>query len=497
LIPGAPILAIVLPLIGAFLTPLADLLARRVKHPRVRDYFALAIAIGTLLLVVNVATSIWGGIEVYEVGGWRPPLGINLAIDGLALLIGLIVASVTTLAVIYSIVFMERESGLGQYYTLMLLLMAGMLGMAFTGDIFNLYVFFEIMSIASYALVAFHRSRISIEGSIKYLIIGSVGTSFILLGIALLYGFTGTVNMADLAYKVRGSTQLITLVASSLFVVGFGIKIGMIPFHAWLPDAYQAAPSPITAILAGGTAIVGVGAMLRVGYFIFGLSMVGPLLVGLGIITMVLGAFMALVQRDLKRLLAYSGISQMGYILLGVGLGTSLGISGGLFHMLNNALFKSLLFLAAGAIIYRVGTSNMDELGGLIRRMPFTAGLFLIGALALSGVPPFNGFVSKLTIFLAGIHAGYLILSVIAAIISAVTLAYIIRAFITVFLGPQAKRSKNVEEAPRTLLLPMVVLAAACVMFGVFPHLGFGVVEPAQGVLLDPSGYIAEVLPGV
>jgi multicomponent Na+:H+ antiporter subunit D len=271
----------------------------------------------------------------------------------------------------------------------------------------------------------------------------------------------------------------------------------MIPFHAWLPDAYQAAPSPITAILAGGTAIVGVGAMLRVGYFIFGFSMVGTLLIGLGVITMVLGAFMALVQRDLKRLLAYSGISQMGYILLGVGLGTSLGISGGLFHMLNNALYKSLLFLAAGAIIYRVGTSNMDELGGLMKRMPFTAGLFLVGALALSGVPPFNGFVSKLTIFLAGIHAGYLILSVIAAIISAVTLVYVIRAFIAIFLGSQSRRFENVREVPRTLLFPMMVLAVVCVVLGVFPQLGFGAVGPAQGVLLNPSSYVNAVMLGV
>jgi multicomponent Na+:H+ antiporter subunit D len=496
-------LAIVLPLIGAFLTPLVDLLGGRTKHPRIRDYFALIIATGTLVLVADVAVSIWGGIDVYEVGGWPPPLGINLAIDGLALLIGLIVVSITVLAIIYSTVFMERDSGLGQYYTLVLLLTAGMLGMAFTGDIFNLYVFFEIMSIASYALVAFRRSKISIEGSIKYLIIGSVGTSFILLGIALLYGFTGTLNIADLSNKIgaigaaTGSTPLTLLVASSLFVVGFGIKIGMIPFHAWLPDAYQAAPSPITAILAGGTAIVGVGAMLRVGYFIFGVSVVGPLLVGLGIITMVLGAFMALVQRDLKRLLAYSGISQMGYILLGVGLGTSLGISGGLFHMLNNAIYKSLLFLAAGAIIYRVGTSNMDELGGLMKRMPFTAGLFLVGALALSGVPPFNGFVSKLTIFFAGIHAGYLVLSAIAAIISAVTLVYVIRAFIAIFLGSQTRRFENVREVPRTMLFPMVVLAVVCVALGVRPQLGFGAVEPAQAVLLDHSGYIARVLPGV
>jgi multicomponent Na+:H+ antiporter subunit D len=483
---------------------LVDVLAKHVNHPRARDYFALAVAVGTLLLVMDMATSVWGGdILIYRLGGWAPPLGINLAVDGLGLLIGLIVASISTLVVIYSLVFMKQDSGLGQYYTLMLLLTAGMMGVAFTGDIFNLYVFFEIMSISSYALVAFRRSKISIEGSMKYLIIGSLGTAFILLGIALLYGLTGTLNIADLAGKLAvintasGSTPLISIIALTLFVVGFGIKIGMIPFHAWLPDAYQAAPSPISAIMAGGTAIVGVGAILRVSYFLFGVSMVGPLLIGLGLITMVLGAFMALIQRDLKRLLAYSGISQMGYILLSVGFGTALGITGGLFHMLNNAIYKSLLFLSAGAIIYRVGTSRLDELGGLGGKMPITAGIFMVGTLALAGVPPFNGFASKLTIYLAGIEAGYPILSVIAAIFSAVTLAYMIRAFIAVFLGPRTTRFKNVKEAPRSMLFPMMVLAIVCVVLGVLPQLGFGAVEPAQMVLLDPSSYIGKVMVGV
>jgi len=496
-------LAVVVPLAGAFLTPLVDVLAKRMNHPRARDYFALAVTVGTLLLVVDMATSVLGGdILVYKLGGWAPPLGINLAIDGLGLLVGLIVAGISTLVVIYSFVFMRQESGLGQYYTLMLLLTAGMMGVAFTGDIFNLYVFFEIMAISSYALVAFRRSKISIEGAIKYLIVGSLGTSFILLGIALLYGSTGTLNIADIASKLAvinttsGSTPLISIIALTLFVVGFGIKIGMIPFHAWLPDAYQAAPSPISAIMAGGTAIVGVGALLRVSYFIFGAPMVGPLLIGLGLVTMVLGAFMALVQRDLKRLLAYSGISQMGYILLSIGLGTALGIKGGLFHMLNNAVYKSLLFLAVGAIIYRVKTSRIDELGGLGRKMPITAGIFLVGALALAGMPPFNGFASKLTIFLAGIDAGYPILSGIAAIISVVTLAYMIRAFIAVFLGPQTGRFENVKEAPRSMLFPMMVLAAVCVVLGVLPQLGFSAVEPAQEVLLNPSSYIGEVIPG-
>lgn len=502
MIQAAPILAIVVPLAGAFLTPLIGIIGERTRHPKLTGYFALTIAVISLLFVVDVANSKWGGIEVYKLGGWPPPLGINLAVDGLGLLIGLIVAGLSTIIIIYSIVYMKGERGLSQYYTLLLLLSAGMLGVTFTGDIFNLYVFFEIMSISSYALIAFRRSGLSIEGSIKYLIIGSLGTSFILLGVTLLYGLTGTLNIADIAGKLSiinstaASTPLILILALTFFVVGFGMKIGMIPFHAWLPDAYQAAPSPITAIMAGGTAIVGVGAMLRVGYLIFGASMIGPLMIGFGLVTMILGAFMALVQRDLKRLLAYSGISQMGYVLLSVGLGTALGITGGLFHLLNNAIYKSLLFLAAGAIIYRAGTSRLDELGGLGRKMPITAGIFMVGALALAGVPPFNGFVSKLTIFLAGIDAGYLILSIIAAIISAVTLAYIIRAFIAIFLGPQNRRHKNIREAPRSMLFPMMILAVACVALGVLPQLGFSAVGPAQETLLNPSSYISGVLLG-
>ncbi len=493
-----------MPLAGAFLAPLVDILVKRTNHPRALDYFALAVTVGSLLLVVNIVMSTGGNdIIIYRLGGWVSPLGINLVVDGLGLLIGIIVAGISTLVVIYSIVFMKDEGGLGQYYTLMLLLTAGMLGVALTGDLFNLYVFFEIMSISSYALVAFRRSKISIEGSVKYLIVGSLGTTFILIGIALLYGITGTLNIADLAGKmavvntIPASTPLILIIALTLFVVGFGMKIGMIPFHAWLPDAYQSAPSPISAIMAGGTAIVGVGVLLRVGYLIFGAPMVGPLLIGFGVVTMVLGALMALVQRDLKRLLAYSGISQMGYILFGVGMGTALGITGGLFHMLNNAIYKSLLFLAAGAIIYRVGTSRLDELGGIGRKMPITAGVFMVGALALAGMPPFNGFASKLTIFLAGIDAGYSILSGVAAIISAVTLTYMIRAFIAIFLGPTTRRFAKVKEAPGAMIFPMIVLAAFCILLGVLPQLGFDAVEPAQMILINPSNYVKEVLLGV
>lgn len=503
IIPGVPILAIALPLLGGFFSPIINLISERTETPKLRDAFALIIALLTLGIVLDVALTVWdGNILVYQLAGRAPPFGINLAIDGLAALVGIAASGLSTLVIIYSISFMEDRSGVGKYYTLLLILTAGMMGVAFTGDIFNLYVFFEVMSIPSYGLVAFYRSGKSIEASVKYLVIATLGTTSILLGVATLYGVTGTLNIADLAVRLSaiGSLPAIGLMSLVFFIVGFGIKIGMAPLHAWLPDAYQSAPSSVATILAGGTTIVGVGALLRVSYLLFGALQIGKIFILLGLVTMILGAFMALVQSDLKRLLAYSGISQMGYVLMGVGLGTlsgvGFGIEGGLFHMFNNVIYKSLLFLCAGAVVYRVGTTKLDDLGGLGKEMPITAVVFLIGALALAGIPPFNGFVSKWMIYLAGIKAGFPILTVIAVIISALTLAYLVKAFSMVFLGTTPK-GLNVKDVPSSMLIPMIVLAGLCIVFGLLPHLGISITQPAQNVLLHPSHYVKEVLEAV
>lgn len=510
---AAPILAIALPLLGGFFSPIINLIAERIERPKLRDGFALVIIALTLAMVIDVALQAFGGeIIVYQLAGRAPPFGINLAIDGLAALVGIAAAGLSLLVIIYSITFIESETGIGKYYTLILILTAGMMGVAFTGDIFNLYVFFEVMSIPSYALVAFYRSGKSIEASIKYIVIGTVGTTSILLGIALVYGLGGSLNIADLAVRLSafgGQLPTLGIVALILFITGFGIKIGMAPLHAWLPDAYQSAPSSISAILAGGTTIVGLGALLRVTYLLFGVIDVGKIFIVLGIVTMVLGAFMALVQSDLKRLLAYSGISQMGYVLMAVGLGTlagstfgilgieATGIEAGLFHMFNNVLYKSLLFLCAGAVVYRVGTSKLEELGGLGREMPITASLFLIGALALAGILPFNGFWSKLMIYGVAFNSFNIlgpILTVIAVIISALTLAYLLKAFSMVFLGTTPMDTSDVKEIPDYILFPMVILAGLCIVLGILPQIGIKIAEPAQKILLNNSHYVKEVL---
>ncbi len=499
MIPHSPILAIFIPLFTAFLMPLMGIAAKKYKIKFLKEGFAVAMVLLELIVVFSMVPDVQGGVVTYWLGNWQPPVGITLAIDGLGLLTAMIIAGISALVVVYSVTYMKREGGLSQYYTLIFLLMGGMMGIALTGDLFNLYVFFEIMSISSYALVAFRRKWQSIEASIKYMIVGSLGTSFILIGITLLYGMAGTLTMAHLMPRLALLPASSLLVPLVFIIVGVGIKLAIIPLHMWLPDAYQSAPSSISALFSGASAAVGVYTMIRIVYMIFNTAGVGLMLAGLGVVTMVVGALMALMQKDLKRLLAYSGISQMGYILLGVGVGTALGIQGGLFHMLNNALYKTMLFLIAGAIIYRVGTSNMDRLGGLWKNMPITAILFTIGALAISGVPPFNGFASKWMIYIAGVEAGGIgyAFTAIAILTSALTLAYFIKAINSIFLGQRPKNLAEIRETPRLLLVPIVILGVLCVVFGILPQLGVDFVRPAQEAVMNTNGYITTVLGGV
>ncbi len=496
----SPILVIIIPLIGGFITPGLSLVASKYSLTKYRDYIVFGFMATTFLLILNTAIQGWGEIYVYPLGGWEPPLGISVVLDGLGVFISLIVGSISLLILYYSLDFMKDKKRLSQFYTLMLFLIAGMLGVSYTGDIFNLYVFFEIMSIASYALIAFYRTSDSIEASLKYIIIGSLGTGFILTGIVILYALTGTLNIADLAVRMSLISSegfpLLSLLALGFLIVGFGMKVGMIPFHAWLPDAYQGAPIPVTTIMAGGTGIIGISSLLRIVYLIYGNGLANNLLLGLGLLTMIIGALLALRQYRLKRLLAYSSISQMGYVLFGLGIGNSLGISSGLYHMLNKAIFKSLLFLLAGIIITRLKTDNMKELGGLAKKMPITAVFFAVGSLALVGIPPFNGFVTKAGIFYGGMQAGYPVLSTIAAFSATLTVIYIIRAYILIFLGEPGDRVKNYTgQNNYKLLLPAFALVIACIVFGIFPGLGFNATEAAQEVLLNPELYIEAVFP--
>jgi len=408
-------------------------------------------------------------VLVYRVGGWVPPTGICMVLDGLSSFMLVTVNLVAFLVTVYSISYMEKYTAKWKFYTLFLLMLAGMNGVIITGDMFNLYVFLEIAAISSYALVAFGTEHEELEASFKYAVMGIVASSFILLGIALLYSLTSTLNMADMSLILHGkSPTLIVLFVTVLFIMGFGLKSALVPFHAWLPDAHPSAPAPISAMLSGVLIkAVGIYALARVFFNVFGQNqLILHVLMVLGTISMIIGGFLAIGQVDIKRMLAYSSISQIGYIFLGLGLATPLGVLGGLFHLINHSVFKSLLFLNSGAVEYSAGTRNLKEMGGLNARMPVTGYSSLIGSMSISGIPPLSGFWSKLIIIIAVIQANRPVYAIIAALVGIITLAYYLRLQKFAFFGKLSQKCQDVKTVPLTMKISMVLLAAICITGG-------------------------------
>lgn len=470
---------------------------------KIRNLGDVWVNLGTLSLLVLSLYSITKvfaqKIMVYKVGGWIPPIGICMVMDGLTPFMLVTVNLVSFLVTLYSISYMKRFTDKHRFYTLFMLMLAGMNGIIVTGDLFNLFVFLEIASIASYALVAFGTEAEELEASFKYAVMGTVASSFILLGIALLYSFTSTLNMADISLSLSGKPGgLMVNFVAVLFLMGFGLKAAVVPFHAWLPDAHPSAPAPISAMLSGVfIKTLGVYALCRVFFNVLGMGdKILFILVILGLVSMIVGAILAIAQHDIKRMFAYSSISQIGYIMLGFGIGTPLAILGGLFHLFNHAIFKSLLFLNSGAIEYTTGTRDLKRLGGLSRQLPITGYTSLLGSMSISGIPPLAGFWSKLIIIMAAIEAGHLGAATIAIIISIITLAYYLKFIGFTFFGESKQPQLKIKEVPWAMRLPMVVLAVICVMAGL---LLIPVLRPflqgAVSVLLSGKGY-AEIVFG-
>lgn len=504
-------LFVAIPLGLGFVMPLMN----KLKRERVLDVVAI---LGSLLLfALTVLLLRSGGEALYWAGGWKPPvIGICLFADGLTRLLLLVVNLVAFLVIIYSSDYMGRYTSRGLYYSLFFLMVAGMNGVVMTGDFFNLYVFLEIAGVASYALVAFGCESEEIEASFKYLVLGSIATLLILAGVALLYGLTGTLNMAQVAQVIDGEPPKAAYLALGLFLAGFGLKAAMVPFHAWLPDAHPSAPAPISAMLSGVLIkAVGVYVLCRIVFNIFGPTVpIAQVLMVLGAVSMAAGAFLMLGQRDLKRLLAYSSISHMGYVVLAIGVGAGvlaaggprslagLAVFGGLFHLINHATFKSLLFLASGAIEHATGTRDMHQLGGLSKRMPVTAGCCRIAMLSIAGVPPFNGFWSKLTIIFALVLAGHYLLGALAVVVSFVTLVTFVKVQRLILQGEPSARTNSAKEVPAGMTMPMVVLAGLCIVLGiaVFLYVPFkeALLNPAREAMISTLDYVAKFgLPGL
>ena len=477
-------LFVIIPLGMAFIMPIISKLWKGL--PDLAGNVVTAFLAGLSLWAIQFSSQTF----TYYAGGWTPvdgvPIGIAMVFDGLTLIMLLIINIVAICATLYSVNYMKLYTEKGKYYTLFLLMVAGLNGVVLSGDLFNLFVFLEISAIASYALVAFGIESEELEASFKYQILGGTGSMLILLSIAIFYYLTGTLNLADASNILQSHVSHPAFYfCVVLLLVGFGLKAALMPFHSWLPDAHPSAPAPISAMLSGVVIkVLGVYAMIRIFFNVFGLStnqFFMNILLTLGLLSMVAGAFLALGQEDLKRLLAYSSISQIGYIVFALGLGTNLGTLGAIFHMMNHAASKSLLFLNSGAVVYRTGSRHMPDLGGLSGPMPVTSATSLIGSFSISGLPPMGGFWSKLVIIWAAIESGHLILAIIAVLASIVTLAYYLKAQKLTFRGVLKDAYANLKEAPLLMSFTMVVMAIVALFLGLL------LIPALKGIILDPA----------
>jgi multicomponent Na+:H+ antiporter subunit D len=448
-----------------------------------------------------------------KIGGWGPvkniPIAIYFVLDGLSILILCIINLLGFLSSFYTISYIKKFTGVTNFYTLFCIMVAGMNGVVIAGDIFNLYVFMEIAAISSYALVAFGVEKDELEASYKYMVLGGLASLFILFTIALLYWYTKSLNIADISRILEaGTNKKLVIFIQILFIAGFGLKAAMIPFHAWLPDAHSSAPSPVSAMLSGVLIkAIGIYVLIRLFFNMFTISYeISLVITAIGTLSMVIGVFLAIGQWDMKRLLAYHSISQMGYVIIGVGIGmlilakdgnrlfAALSISGGLFHLANHAVFKGLLFLSAGAVEYRTGTRDLKELGGLSASMPVTSSASLSASMAISGIPPFNGFFSKLIIIIAAAKAQYYLLAFLAVVVSIMTLASFLKLQKNTFYGKSGnKKLKNIKEVPFTMCFSMIVLALLCIALSllVLPGIRENAIETVVYTLINKANYLS------
>jgi multicomponent Na+:H+ antiporter subunit D len=484
-----PLLIIISPLLSAFLV----LLTKKYKI-----VLATASIITSIVFILTLSSRILSGDKVsYHLGGWRGPVGINLVVDELSLFFSLIVLGLGLLVIVYSI----PEWSYGRtYYFLLLISLSSMIGVIYTADIFNMYVFYELLSLAVYLLIAYPKTGVTLRASFNYLIMGGVGLSFFLLGIGFLYAMTGTLDIFHIAEELpaafESSAQMV-LMCFVLIATGIGIKIAVFPLYGWLPDAHSIAPSPISALLSGVTVKIGIFVLIRVTYNIFSAETFLPvsrhsILMVLGAVTLLFGASMALVQTDLKRLLAYSTINQIGIVLIGLGIGTDLGLTGALFHVLNHAIMKSTLFFCAGIMIAETATREIQGLSGFSKQQPAITFAFIIASLGMIGIPPVNGFASKWLICLAAIEAGYLVLVVIILIASAITAAYYFRVVQVLFSNPLKQSPIPAHEEGQVIyrgnlfrVWSIYILASGCLLLGIVPALGISLAKPAVNLLLS------------
>jgi multicomponent Na+:H+ antiporter subunit D len=477
MISQSPVLVVVVPLIAAFLTLLLGWWKKGLCYPIV----LLALALSFLSSFQTLHTVITDGAISYRLGSWPPPWGIEYVIDHLNAFVLAIVSFVSLIVAVYSKRSVEQElpGKTVYFYCIFLLQVTGLLGIVITGDMFNLYVFLEIASLAGYALIAVGEDGAPFA-SLNYVIFGTIGACFYLLGVGYLYISTGSLNMADLIQVLPDLYQSkVVLVAFAFFMVGVSLKMALFPLHVWLPDAYTYAPSTVSALLAPLMTKVGAYVMIRVLYTVFKPHFAIELIPATAILAwmaagaILFGAIMALAQSDLKRMLAYILVSEVGYIALGVGLANRSGLTGAILHILNDSFMMLALFLVVGAIMYRYGNREISQLRYLHRKMPFTMAAFVIAALSVIGIPPTCGFFSKWYLILGAIDANQWVFVAVLLISSLLNVILFFRVIEHAYLEPEEEHAEGAEvaianeEAPFSMLMPILVAAAGIMVFGV------------------------------
>ncbi|MFH0878869.1 MAG: proton-conducting transporter membrane subunit [Lentisphaerota bacterium] len=514
----APALLIAVPLFMAFMMPLIG----RINTP-LRSFWAVAGVLITSWIGLSLAWHVFTTGTVYYVFGAAAshlaipadsggiPIRIIFEVDKMSALMVVIVAVVSLAVMLFSLSSKSNSSGLEGFYALLFLLFVGVYGMVCTGDLFNFFVFLEISSLAGSALVAYRIDKgYAVEAALKYALLSTIGSLCVLFAIGILFAQYNALNLATLASRIQFTT--LDKLALVLLVVPLAMKCGAVPMHFWTPDAYSVAPSSVTAMLVVSSQASLYG-LFRILFSLYGTALncvtFGWIVIILGVLSMFVGVTMAIPQKDVKRLMAYHAVSQTGYMLLGVGVGLAVlgdparlkefgltAIGGGLFHIINHAMYKGLLFLTAGVVFYRIGTRNLNKMGGLGHSMPWTMVFFMIGALAIAGIPPFNGFASKLMIY-ESVFRFSPFLSIIAMVVSILTLASFVKVFHSIFMGAPKAEFKDVKEAPLPMLLGMGILAVVVVGFGLFPYKVIdSMIMPAVTALVDRSAYIATILGG-
>jgi multicomponent Na+:H+ antiporter subunit D len=482
-----PALQIAVPLLSAAICLL-------VRRARAAWAIAMVVAWGSFASAcVLLSRVLHSGTISYAEGGWRAPWGIELRIDLLNALVLLVVTFICAIVLTASPRSLDQEiwrENHHKFYALYLLCMTGLAGMTITGDAFNIFVFLEISSLSSYALIAQGTTRRALTSSFQYLVMGTIGGTFILLGIGMIYMVTGTLNIVDMAVQLAAvGPNRTVLVALACIGIGTGIKLAVFPLHIWLPNAYTYAPAIVTAFLAATATKVAYYVLVRFVFSVFGASLafgelrLDAVLMPLAIAAMFVGSFVAIFQDDLKRMLAYSSVAQIGYMVLGLSLASVSGLTGGLVHLFNHAIMKSGLFLVMAAVLLQVGSTRLEAFAGLGRRMPITMAAFVVAGLSLIGVPLTVGFVSKWYLVVGAIEGGLWPVAVLILLSSLLALIYIWRVVEVAYFRQPPEDAPEVSEAPASLLVPIWVLAGATVFFGVFTSLSVGLASAAARML--------------